>query len=1279
MGKTGRIALTSALVMLLAPGLARAETKAVRIPLEIASGESCLFDARGARLLDEVPAPDADGLIAIEAEQPVRHFCRPDLRHPGAPLPQDAECAGGGYLDAASYASYEFHATEAGDYWLWARVATPKGKSRFRDDVNGTIHYFFEEESEQPQPWHWVMRRKVRLRAGSNRLIVVAYGYSFPKIDRFVFAPSEAWQPEGLGPEVTMTPITEGWVATSPILIPGAKALVALEGLPGEAAALEYSTDDGQSWTELAFDAAARPRRSPLPSGEAGPLSGLPLSFRLKLAPGAQPDPGRLNLVAEVDTDHFVELADAQNRLVFDGRTGGLFIIENLATGEVVSCAGRSRPLVSVDFKRPGEAEWMRVGPESVTKLLAKEGRRPGLWVQEQQEPQRAELNPRSVEVDGNRLSVTYLFASEGLGRAEVTYVIEPGERGAWKWEVTVRALEGPADVVAVTFPIIEHVRLGPSGLDDIQFRMQSFGHQVIQPGKSTMRDASYCGQVSMAWTDVHDDRGGLYLGAHDPSATNVLFGSRSGGLDAEHFDMWTRKLDDIKPGEQTTYDYAVGAHPGRWHWGADRYREWFHQAFGRAEYPDWMRTCDGWLDLQAENYGKSFRFDQLPDWLTRARALGLDWTQVWGQFAYDGGPCCHDFPALSPLYGGAEGWQAAVTEIKRRGGHIGGYFVYDRLDRLPILADYFLGHFRKSEYPPDTPWVPADYFARMLLISDPAGVVPPWPPSDEQIAEHQAEIAEHQETYAKGERARPVIWWGKTCINDPEWWEYLRFWIVDKYVREWGCNACYIDVLGCGGAYESYDTRRAHNGDGGYGMGKLNIARTVIEDARRADADFAGTMEGLNDLPGLYCASMCSGVYRGARNVMRYTFPERILIHGTANPGSGGTSLDRYAETFLEGMRYDIVGRGSAGAVYLLSLQRSFTPWLYRARFMDTVGLSVSDPRLKARWLHKDSGDARGALLTLINREHLDDVTLTFDGSHVGGIKAAFYVGLSGAASALELERRDGRVAFTVPSEMAAQAFLVSEAEGSEAVWPVIHLVRHGDPHLAVTLFNLTDRPQSGVCRLENLSFTEPYQDHLDEAEAELPLAQNELPYSLQPHQVATLEFPVESLRRLYYTVRVRATLQPEQGQPISREFLVLPLAPDGSFEFTGDGTDRVTGGQRSLRLPPSDEGYQHRLVDLWLLPQRRYRVSVQAMRTGFEARVHSTAFALRGAEYEEPLRRATMDRDRPNEWQTLEYDFETPPDLTRAAIYLYNVGSPDTAWFDDLYVEDLGPVPPQ
>ena len=38
------------------------------------------------------------------------------------------------------------------------------------------------------------------------------------------------------------------------------------------------------------------------------------------------------------------------------------------------------------------------------------------------------------------------------------------------------------------------------------------------------------------------------------------------------------------------------------------------------------------------------------------------------------------------------------------------------------------------------------------------------------------------------------------------------------------------------------------------------------------------------------------------------------------------------------------------------------------------------------------------------------------------------------------------------------------------------------------------------------------------------------------------------------------------------------------------------------------------------------------------------------------------------------LNVDFTTPADLTRAALYLYNVRSADTAWFGNIRVEQLG-----
>jgi len=251
----------------------------------------------------------------------------------------------------------------------------------------------------------------------------------------------------------------------------------------------------------------------------------------------------------------------------------------------------------------------------------------------------------------------------------------------------------------------------------------------------------------------------------------------------------------------------------------------------------------------------------------------------------------------------------------------------------------------------------------------------------------------------------------------------------------------------------------------------------------------------------------------------------------------------------------------------------------------------------------------------------------------------------------------------------------LVGEATDENAVWPVMRLVRDGEPHVAVTLLNLSAEVQAGTCRLENLGFPEPREAETDAAREALPLAQTELAFDLQPGEAETLRFPVQSLRAHSYTVRLQASIEREGRPAIAREFLALPVALDGSFEAVGTESEFAFEGTRVLELGPSEQ-YQYGAKRLWLEPAHRYRLQVQARRSGFDARVHSTAITMAGESGDLPIMRANMDTTRPNEWQTLEYSFETPPDLTRAQLYLYNVESPDTAWFDDIYVEDLGPV---
>ena len=181
-----RFSCLAVLVGLLSASASLAATVETTVPLEYIRGDGCIFDARGATTLRDVPAPDAeDGRIVLEAETPLRHFCDPDKQRQGAPMPADPDASGGACIEGVVSARYQFHSDLGGDFWLWMRVATPKGTSRIRDIVNGGMWYFLDEkDKEEPEGWHWVFRRKVGLRKGINRLTLTEFHCAFPKVDQ---------------------------------------------------------------------------------------------------------------------------------------------------------------------------------------------------------------------------------------------------------------------------------------------------------------------------------------------------------------------------------------------------------------------------------------------------------------------------------------------------------------------------------------------------------------------------------------------------------------------------------------------------------------------------------------------------------------------------------------------------------------------------------------------------------------------------------------------------------------------------------------------------------------------------------------------------------------------------------------------------------------------------------------------------------------------------------------------------------------------------------------
>ncbi len=1273
------------LVILALALAAPATAETIRLPLLFKNAAGCRMTSRRAERLDRVPTANAAGAVVVDGRNPTR-FSRD---------PRRVERTGDGLLNS-EFLSYDFHVQEPGAYAVFVRVALAPGRSRFVEVLDGR-RYTGPFDDENPGPGtrrQWVERPKVGLSAGLHRLSLASAGYQMPGIEAIVLAPEPAVPPDGDPPPAAFHELASREVRTLPLDVPGLRSVQALDGVPA-GASVRWSTPDSQE-------------PQPLPDG--GLSAAGPVRFHLTLD-GAHPAAGPLLAEVEVEPGAVLRLEQDGKELWLDARTGHFLMLYDRPNDRLLAGGTEPQPLVAVQFKQAGEALWTEVGPDHVAVLQPKAQYALGPWHLEAVSETEHRVEPEFVRVRDGSAEICHVFTAEGLGRARVTQRIAPsreydGPPAMWDLDVTVEVLEGPADVVGVVYPRVPAVRMGECGLDDVQLRMMSFGHRAVQPGRATLHDASYCGRVVMNWTQVFDAEAGLYLGIHDPRGTTTVHGSQPEGPEGETVALFARRLDAVRPGEKVTWPARLAIGDGGWHQGARLYGDWFTSTHGPAEYPDWLRTSPGWLDLNVQNYGADFRFDQLPDWLTRAKAIGFDWVQVWGQFSYEYGTCCSAWYGPSPLYGGAEGWRRAIAGVKRREGRIGGYFIYDRFDRLPVWLGIFLGRFTKGDYPDDIPWDTAAFQHEVAAVTDPSGKVPPLEPTREEMTQYEAAVAENRALAEQGERAPAVQWWQTAYLPDPRWRAYLTHWIADLYTGRWGANTAYIDVLGTGNATIDYDPRRGNNGDGSWGIARKWLAREVLDRAREHDPQFGLTMEGLGDLPGLYAAALCSGVYQGNRNVVRYAFPDRVLLHGMANAGGHGTGgpWERYLATFRESMRWDIVGQPNALPVALLNLTRPFLPELYQARFLDTEGLEASDPRIEARRFDATETALRCHVITLTNADRVSgELRLVAPELHAAG--AVFGLTLDGRLLEVQATQGDGpdfrgaepvepdmpgsaatmglsaspaARSLTVPIDgsILAAVLLIPPADDVRApAWPVLWADwSQAEGPLRLFVFNLADRPRDVTVDLRCEGYTEPYGERLPAAARGHRREQ----VAVGARRAATVaigspEDAVDLWRKWTTQWSVAVVGQEHRGKRLLelwREPLLTPLLLDPSFEFLEVGQQEAPYG-RALELGPTTEGYQHRRLDLWLLPGREYRIAFQSKRTGFQADVRGSLLRLhrRDGTYED--HRWALDPKRPNEWQKLGGEFTTPAELTRASLYLYNVRSPDTAWFGDIRLD--------
>ncbi|MBE7467183.1 MAG: hypothetical protein HS116_27230 [Planctomycetes bacterium] len=1102
--------------------------------------------------------------------------------------------------------------------------------------------------------WRWVKLAEVECGAGLQALQVIpdwpGYNHSpllpWPhhfQIEKLVLVEGGA-APEQSGAQPRKAAVKAYWIETAAHELPPGSRLESLKpAQPMRAKALQVSSDGGKTWVtadshpagakltvRAVFDAATV---QTMPAQRADPA-------QRQASPSAAAEEtsrfAHFSARIQVPAERVLKLENTLLELVLDTSAHGVLKLTHRG-GKTEAAPATVRPLFALELKKRCEP-W----PEPRHVL----------------EPKQGVLKSARVRGKGTQAELEYLFL-DGKLKAKVSVDLGAGLETQWALELDNKS---EWDVLTYTFPRLGGLRIGSSGYDDAWLNTNFYGPWM--PGSAYFaefrpEDREYPGWGALGYASLYDPAAGLTVATLQPrdGATHFLLRPERPRY-GETVTLDVQKEHCVAGGEKKTWSYALYFHDGDWHSGADWYRSWFRSAFGVADhFPDWARDGHGWLQYNSALHEKHFKWPQLWDLYEKARRMGLNHVQVWGQF---GANSCSAFWWPSPNYGTQEEFAAVNRKIRDAGGHIGYYLMYDRENRYNYLdAQTYEGYLPRSAYPEAVPMLTLEQFKRAAYVKDPAGKPDAWPANEQQMQEFRANLdrllaAKELTTWAKG---TPETWPKSSMINmnplDETWYRHLEQYTVDLYAKRWNADSPYQDVLGIGHLGRSFDLARGDHGH--VHNSEYLTAKRLFEAGQKADKQFTLLAEGKSNLVTRWAVGMTSNQHYGWRDLraLRYTHPDHILALGGSN--GGYHDMRHNCElSFLFGTWFDIIPTDEFQDVHkLVRFRTALKRWATRGVYRDTVGVKAGGGLLAAR--HDRIGeDVRAILIPTVRPAGVEQGQIEVDVAALGERYGAFWLTEDGdakEASMYTFERGFG--ATQAPAAGASALLCVAQAPAGEDLLGGVVVERRPQGLAArVWIANLTDAPRTLPLLLEAPGAATPVQS-----------------VALKPFGVFShrYEMNLPNPGAAHGFVRLLA-----QGKPIGENYL-YPLYDDPSFERRGTAEAAAPDGQRILRLPPK-EGWQGHGGQLWLEPGHRYRIGVKARRGGAQGQMHGLVILkLDSGKQQHVGLNFPKDQTDFSAWLNLSAEFETPPDLKQAQFYLYNSNSKETVDYDDIRVEML------
>lgn len=476
-------------------------------------------------------------------------------------------------------------------------------------------------------------------------------------------------------------------------------------------------------------------------------------------------------------------------------------------------------------------------------------------------------LKPRT-QVTENRIIIEYdrLYSAEKTLDVGVKCVLDI-DGDSIKWSASVNNRQG-IKISSFRYPVLGGIWLGEDFEDDILVYPHNAGVKIKSPsvalarrpkrvywrwqdyryvynvgGMCGFKDSegnytlsnSFSGPLSMAWCDLYDEDGGLYLGMHKQNGICAL---RVTGCGEDVPGLYMSFEKSVQGNGNFDIDgiYTV-FHKGDWHSGADIYRSAVERPV--KEYPAWWKNSvalAAHYDFRYQNGGIVHKYGDMGRIAKEAELIGADHILCsgWHKGGFDNG---------FPLYvaddelGGKDGLEKGIAAAHEMGKKV-SFYINSRIGNL--------------------------YY-----------------PDEQQLIRSAAVIKE--DGSAEEERyGNESLQFCTMCIGSDKWQNRLLEAI--NYVAELGADGVYLDQLAMAAPRMCHSKDHGHTKKDSWCEGY----RAVLEKARdittKSGEKLNVITEGISSLYGdIACGGLVSTFvyhHNGAfPELYRYTFPHHCMV----------------------------------------------------------------------------------------------------------------------------------------------------------------------------------------------------------------------------------------------------------------------------------------------------------------------------------------------------------------------------------------------------------------